>query len=364
MSDKTQQQTLSVRISEDQRKRLECAREMEVARTGRPVSVSDVAKRLLESSREDRLEVIQLLSTPTATLAHIRRKSEAGHVLSRPEWTVVCHFVREGLEAFSSATPNALSAESVLAVLDAFQGLLDERRSVDPVRDTAYMANLEAGAAQPANGDLRRVVSAARRAMSTGDGNRFLLIGRNLCAFLEDEASVCAIAIDRVMRQHWPALWRVAARGHFVRTEVPVRDSDPVGTHSAPPIAPITDGHYTLSVSLGRPAELAFLISFPEARGLRYPIAGYPRLLEFRAMLAALGIVDTPLQRWEGRYFIGDLTHPGGAEEFWFRGTDDGISVGFSRAEWDGLRSLCECAWAAPDVVVATRVLARDYGEL
>ncbi len=74
MTTKPQQQTLSVRINEPLRLRLERAKQLMAARSGKPVSTSAAAKQLLESAREDRLEVVELLVQPTETLLQIRRK--------------------------------------------------------------------------------------------------------------------------------------------------------------------------------------------------------------------------------------------------------------------------------------------------
>jgi hypothetical protein len=118
-SRKPQQHTLSVRISDTLRLRLERAKRLMVSTTGKRVSTSAIAKQLLESAREDRLEVVDLLAHPIDTLLQIRRKGDARQLLSRAEWSVLAHFVRHGIEAFSSRTPNPVSRDSLLAVLDA-----------------------------------------------------------------------------------------------------------------------------------------------------------------------------------------------------------------------------------------------------
>ena len=74
MADKPQQQTLSVRISEALRQRLERAKQLMSSKTGESVSTSEIAKQLLESAREERMEVVDLLAAPTETLLQIRRK--------------------------------------------------------------------------------------------------------------------------------------------------------------------------------------------------------------------------------------------------------------------------------------------------
>src|SRR6267143_2078628 len=115
MTQKPQQQTLSVRISETLRARLERARKL-ASKTGESVSTSEIAKQLLESAREDRLEVVDLLADPTTALLQIRRKGEAQLPLSQAEWTVLAHFVQQGVEAYSAKTPTAMSRESWAAI--------------------------------------------------------------------------------------------------------------------------------------------------------------------------------------------------------------------------------------------------------
>ena len=73
-----QNQTLSLRISEALRKRLEEIRKLTALRKGENVSTSEIAKQLLEGAREERLEVVDLLAAPTESLAKIRRKGQAG----------------------------------------------------------------------------------------------------------------------------------------------------------------------------------------------------------------------------------------------------------------------------------------------
>ena len=63
-----QTQTLSLRISEVLRKRLEDIRKLTALRKGESVSTSEIAKQLLESAREERFEVVELLSKPTESL--------------------------------------------------------------------------------------------------------------------------------------------------------------------------------------------------------------------------------------------------------------------------------------------------------
>ena len=69
---KPQQQTLSIRVSESLREFLELSRQVIANGRGDAVSISDVARILLESAKEDRLdfrlEVAELQQSPTSAL--------------------------------------------------------------------------------------------------------------------------------------------------------------------------------------------------------------------------------------------------------------------------------------------------------
>jgi hypothetical protein len=133
-----QTQTLSLRISEVLRKRLEDIRKLTALRKGESVSTSEIAKQLLESSREERFEVVELLSKPTESLIEIRRKGEAGQMLTRAQWTVVAYFVQQGSEAFSKSP---LSRETYIGILKAFDAA-QELRARPSSTDEYYLGNL------------------------------------------------------------------------------------------------------------------------------------------------------------------------------------------------------------------------------
>src|SRR5947207_16002377 len=78
----TQGQTLSLSRSDALYARLERVKQLMSSKKGDSVSTSEVAKQLLESAREDRFEVADLMAKPTETLLEIRMKGEAQHILS------------------------------------------------------------------------------------------------------------------------------------------------------------------------------------------------------------------------------------------------------------------------------------------
>jgi hypothetical protein len=378
MSDKTQQQTLSIRIDDALRGRLERARRLASTKAGEEVSTSEIAKQFLESARDDRLEVSDLLADPTASLLGIRRKGEDGRVLSRAEWTTLAHFVRLGLEAPSTQTPNPIAQTSIVVILDAFLAVHALRTKEESRLDAFYLGNLppecrpapSKRANRPALTDaemVRRTVAELRRVVSDPATTwQPLLIGRNLYVALDEDALPGAEDVHRALRPFWPVLWRLAARGHFVETRAPVRDpvTDKAGQYQ-PSMPSLSEGPYTLEFLRGPGREFSVVISFPGVRGPKYPILGYPKLMEFRAMLSAI-VADHETGDWTGTYFFADLIadQQGPASEIWFRANDNGITFGFTVEEWTTLDQLFRRAWTLPEIRRSWDALALEYGEL
>lgn len=377
MPKKPQQQTLSVRIDDPLRKRLERARQLSASKTGEPVSTSEIAKRFLEAARDDRLEVVDLLADPTGSLLQIRRKGEAGLVLSRAEWTALAHFVRHGVEAVSVATPHAVSRESLLALLDAFVAVYDLRPTPVERLEPYYLGNLPAVSPPSAKSASRNKLSATESVSRALVETRRhlhdplatwvpLMLGRNLFVLLDEDTLPGAEPLTRALRPHWSVLWRLAARGHYILTQRPVRE--PATAREGlyrPPIPSLTEGAYTLSFAPGQGQEFSVLLGFPGVRGPRYPIVGFPRIAEFRTMLSDL-LADRAPGDWTGTYFYAAVTSPTRTEpsEIWFRAHDNGVSFGLTFAEWRSVHRLFQRAWDLPEIRVAWEALLREYGEV
>jgi hypothetical protein len=303
-----QTQTLSLRMSEALRKRLEDIRKLVALKKGESVSTSEIAKQLLESAREERLEVVELLAKPTDSLVEIRRKGEAGQMLTRAQWTVLAYFVQQGSESFSK---NPLLRESYIGILKAFNAA-HELRAKPSAQDDYYLGNLPGDCrperskpTDPATPELVRktVAETVRRLSNPATKWTPMLAARNLYVLLDDEKLAGATALNEALAPYWPVLWRVAARGHYFLEREPVRESGRREPVYQPAIPSLKEDGYTLSFARGEANELSLLLSFPGPRGPMYPLGPYPMIAEFRAMLAALTPKARPPQRWDGEQF-------------------------------------------------------------
>jgi hypothetical protein len=378
MAEKAQQQTLSVRIGDGLRRRLERIRQQMVVKTGEEVSTSEIAKQLLESAREDRLELIELLADSTDALRQIRRKSETHQPLSRTEWTLLAHFTQLGMEALADKTPNRVSRASMTAVLDAFVAVYELRRDGPPIREPYYLGNLPidcrpSSAKRPEREEnatpdiVRRTAVETRARLDDPTWTQVpIFLGRNLYVLLQDEKLPGADALHRALAPYWPALWRLAARGHYLALKEPIREpARRDAARAEMPIPPVSDDVLSLMVTRIEDGDLSVLVSFPGPLGPMYPLTGYPKLSEFRAMLEALA--PDGQRQWLGAHFFGYIaaqTDGREASVVWFRAPENGITVGLPLAQWDGLRALFRRAWEQPDVARIWDALMLEYGEL
>ena len=186
--------------------------------------------------RQTSIDMIELLAVPTDVLREARRKASADRVLARAEWKLIAHFAHQGLEALAMTTPNRVSRDALLAVLDAFAAVYDLRQRPDSRHHAYYLGNLpvECRRARPADADeaptsnaVRMAVAETRRRVleSTGLFVPFLA-ARNLPVLLSEDTLPSDEALHLALRPYWPVLWQLAVHGHNAETGRPVEDPE------------------------------------------------------------------------------------------------------------------------------------------
>jgi hypothetical protein len=206
---KPQQQTLSIRVPESLREFLDLAREFITDARGEAVSISDAAKFLLESARQDRLdfrlEAAELQQSPTAALLQIRTKWERQQHLSRAEWVLLARYVQVACEE-ASARP--LSLVAVLEALLAVRALRVDRGGG---LDRVYLGNLGVPVATPFSDRqfdpefLPQVVGDRIGGLRQGDtaAKDTAFGGRNLYLALREEAVTDIVALNQRLTPFW-----------------------------------------------------------------------------------------------------------------------------------------------------------------
>jgi hypothetical protein len=242
------------------------------------------------------------------------------------------------------------------------------RTGKNPELDYEYLGNLVSevlvlGTAVTVEAVIKAGRHHIRRLREPGSTDKWLpvFIGRNLRFLFRDERLKGIEALNEVLRPYLPVLFRVAARGHYLREGRPVREAHAERDYSRmrPPGPPpaVVVGDSTLSISLADNNEFSMLLDLEPQRVL-YPLEPYPVIREFATMLKGL----KPGEQWMGREFFGYTGK--GATAFNFCRRRNGIVVAFSVEEWGALGELMFKALALPELQLALKDSELAYGEI
>jgi hypothetical protein len=376
-----QQPVISIRISEALRLRLETLKKIMYLKSGQNVSTSEAAKQLLESARDDRLELVDLLSQPTDSLLGIRGKADSGLPLSLAEWTLVAHYCAVGAESFMNTAQGQISYESLAEILEAFlAAYTTARRPKKSMRDFVYLRTLpwdkqvEAKEVEDiGSDDVRRVVTRTIQMLRNPAQKRRkpLLAVRNLYTLLDEEKFSNIEKLNEVLWPRWSALWRVCARGHYSLHRKPLREKVPAEPNDEdfelavqPALPSLEEGGYRLDLVREEGNEFSPRLQFPGTLAPQYPVVGYPRIAEFRRLLEELDL-QRDLCQWHGYYFYAHTAILDNEERgVFFFARENGITFRFPMEHWQSIRNLFRRAWQAPEVIHTWKAQALEYGEM
>ena len=376
---KPRHEVISIRLNEDRLKLLERYQKILSEQLGRTVSLGEAAflvieERVVGMDREAARH--EMLSTPTASLYHIRKKWESQHTLTAAEWDVLAQYVQIGTEEESQEPPLLWPAipskESYLTLLDAFEAVYQNRKKHASKHAWYYFGNLgghstdvrlsDDDAEQKHQAVLKQISIRKELLKPAEKWERPGTVGGCFLTAVRDEG-VESSRLDQVLAPYWPTLWSLAARGHWVRHDrQPVRPAGPNDDDFRRRIIlpdPLKLDELKLSfTALGCP-ELGVYIDFGPVRRVNYLIARYSDLAEFRAMLEGW----SAKRSWNGRHFLVTPSKEKGATKFtlWLRQNDVGIE--FTESEWNALRELFQRAWAIPEIQRWLQELQNEYGE-
>jgi hypothetical protein len=369
---KPQQQTLSIRISDTLRDFLERAKH--VISNGRNdfVSTSDVAKILLESAKDEgldfRLEVAQLQQAPTESLVALRKKWQQGQqAWSRAEWIFLAQYIQIACEGISE-NPLMPGRGVFATMLEALLAVRSLRTDRGAGLDRYYAGNLDVPEDASFNERqfdpefVPKIVGSLIRGLreSPSSPRKPVGVGRNFYVALRDEELSNVMALNRALEPFLPTLFRLAARGHWIREHRPVRARRQEEFVNWPSVPTNTEGDFYLSGTVGSEGEVHLALTM-DSRGAVYPLGPYPQIREFAAMLEQM----EPGKRWDGPYFDAwSDTYKGQGLCFVFRRHKDLVTFSLPEEEWKRLKRLFLAALAEPALQALFDELALVYGEV
>jgi len=372
-------EVISIRLSEDRLKLLERYQKVLSEQRGREVSLGEAAFLVIEERVEgmDRETARhEMLSTPTASLYHIRKKWESQHTLSAAEWDVLAQYVQIGTEEEAQEPPLLWPAipsrESYLKLLDAFEAVYQNRKKHASKHAWYYFGNLgghftevrlsDDDAEQRHQAVLKQISNRKELLKSVEKWQNPGTIGRCFLAAISDEG-VESTRLDQILAPYWPTLWGLAARGHWVRHDrQPVRPTGPNEDDFRRRIIlpdPLKVDDLKLSFTTTASPELGVYIDFGPTRRFNYLITHYPDLAELRAMLEGWSAKHS----WSGRHFLTTVSKEKSGTRFSLDLRQHDVSIEFTETEWDGLRKLLKKGLAIPEIQRWLQELQLEYGE-
>jgi hypothetical protein len=367
-------EVISVRLTEERAQLLERMQKVFTERLGRPVSLSEAAFLALDDRAGDLdrdATRYELLQQPTAALSRIRTRWEADQRLAAAEWDVMAEYVQVADEEERQVPPvmwpAVPSRESYLTLLDAFEAVYQQRRVPASLNVSSYFKNLDGlgsnihlsntDADQRHHALITHIARVRDRLRTAERWHAPSHVGRCFARAVREEG-VSSTDLDQCLAPYWPTLWRLAARGHWIRHQRPVPSgtSAPTLIHESALPSPLTAGALTVSFTpLGAPA-FATSIQFGPPRSFVVMVQSYPELVECRAM------VDGPPDRpWIGRHFRVVPVPSSGARSWWAKRLELGIEL--SATEWRSFGELMTRAWQHPELQRWLHELGEQYGE-
>jgi len=371
-----QQQVLSIRVTEALRYRLEHLKKVHFLQTGESVSTSEVAKLLLESARDDRLEFVKLAAEPMKSLLNVRRKLEAGLPLSQTEWMLVAYYCQLGAEAFEDNMPNQISGESLAGILEAFLAVYGLHDAKQTPADLRYIVNLpvdeEIGkkkAPEIGCDDVRRITMKTVQALKnpTPLQRKPLLAARNLFFVIDETEFRSLEKLNEALLPYWPILWRVCARGYYFHNSKPlveeVPGKDAYEHFVGPPLPMFEENECSVVLARGRHGDFALCLYFPGKLAPVFPIFQFITICEFRAMMERFE-PEQEESYWRGYYFSAYASKTAGSEVvITLRLNESGITFHLDCTAWQTFRDLLRRAWEHPEVRRFWKDMVLRYGE-
>jgi len=185
--------------------------------------------------------------------------------------------------------------------------------------------------------------------------------GRNLYAALRDESLPGIVPINSALSPYLKTLFRLAARGHWLRERRPLSMTPCGHIGSSRVCRNLQCDGQELSIRVKETGDLQISVSFPR-KGVTYPLLRYPRIREFSRMLERLESEG----RWRGHEFSGHarIATAGQPVTFFCRQKRSGIEVAFTPEECQTLKGLFGEALALPEVQPVLEELSLVYGEI
>jgi len=252
----------------------------------------------------------------------------------------------------------------VVAVLQALMAVRALRQDRGADLDRYYLRNLGSPTHLVCNG--RRsdpdavpevIADLIRILRESGHVKEAALAGHTFFTALRDEVVSDGVALHRALNPFLDQLFRLAARGHWIRERRPIRMPGEYLPQRS--FEPLSVERFCVIPFVSKEGDLELGLAMHDF-GVTYPMGPYPEILEFGAMLHQLEAG----QVWDGMLFqgSGEMTRSG--PRFHFSRRADRVLFTFPEQEWNCLKKLFATLLGSAEVQSALDRLSLEYGDI
>jgi len=169
--------------------------------------------------------------------------------------------------------------------------------------------------------------------------------------------------LNQILAPYWPMLWRLAARGHWIRNDRPIRRS---GAHEddfrlrSSLARGIENAEHSIRLTFERAnRDICVFVEFKGCRRFSFSTENFPEIVEFRSMVETLKF--NPTEPWRGTTFN---AFPSDDKSGYSLMIDKfRLWLHVSQTEWADLRDMMRQLWESAESQPWIHELEMEFGE-
>lgn len=351
MKEKNQQQLISFRVDGDLFKKFE-ALKLRFLGNDKKVSSSDLARSLIESTRDGQLEFGELLADQQNALENIQHLANTNQTLSLVQWEFLSYLVNR---LYKEQGLGILQGAYLKVVIRAFEAWWNMALKYKlNLHERYFMSNLSRSQeSENLSKKIQEVLNAIPEHIWSAEAE---FASRNLNVVLRDDSQkIDPLDLHNTLKPYLPEILMLAKRAVYMETKEPFAFREPTLGFDAP-LMPISSGKYSLMVNAAN-SDFSAAIYLPSHR-CTYTVGSYMEFVELKNLIMN---VDEYGPSLDGKRF--SITGPFGTSfEYYLRNT--GHQLEFNQEEFDDLKALVKKTSSAKQMQLIDRKMLAIYGDV
>ena len=351
MKDSNQQQLISFRVDGELFKKFEALKHRFLG-DDKKASSSELARALIEGTRDNQMEFGKLLADQQNAVENIQHLANTNQALSLVQWEFLSYLVNR---LYKEQALGVLQGSYLKLVIQAFEAWWSMALKYKlNLNERYFMGNLvRSQETENLPKKIQEVLDAMPEHIWSSEAE---FASRNLNVVLRDDSqNIDPLDLHNTLKPYLPKILLLAKRAVYMQTGQPFLFREtPQGFDS--PMMPIFSGQYSLMVNTAN-SDFSAALYLPSHR-CTYTVSSYMEFVELKNLIMN---VDEYGPNLDGKRFF--ITGPFGASlEYYLRSF--GHQLEFSQEEFTELKVLMEEASNAKQMKLIERKMLAMYGDV